>query len=134
MDLIEAVAGGSQTAFALARAIDAGGQDGWPVDPGHDQLIAERLSGFGGEEYERLWHAALAPFLKMLLDSREPMPRTLGQVVASSAGSRRDPAGLAVLGLLLTLSLRSAPQHVRVPRLAGACGADGGSVGGAGDR
>ncbi|MFJ5884351.1 hypothetical protein [Kitasatospora cineracea] len=110
VDLIGAVADNDHSAFALARAIDAGGQEGWPVDPGQDSLIAERLSSCVDEEYERIWHAVLAPFLKALLDSREAMPKTLGQVVASSAGSRRDPAGLAVLGLLLTLSLRSAPS------------------------
>ncbi|MFF2818998.1 hypothetical protein ACFVT9_26170 [Kitasatospora cineracea] len=109
-DLIGAVANDDHSAFVLARAIDAGGQEGWTIDPAQDSLIAERLSSCVDEEYERIWHAVLAPFLKALLDSREAMPLTLSQVVASSAGSRRDPAGLAVLGLLLTLSLRSAPS------------------------
>ncbi|MEV8095178.1 hypothetical protein [Kitasatospora sp. NPDC085879] len=109
-DLIGTVANDDHSAFVLARAIDAEGQGGWTVDPAQDSLIAERLSSCVDEEYERIWHAVLAPFLKALLDSPEAMPLTLSQVVASSAGSRRDPAGLAVLGLLLTLSLRSAPS------------------------
>lgn len=109
-DLIDAVVGGDHTALVRARAIDGGSDEGWPVDRADDVRIAERLSVCGDEEYERLWHVALGPFLKALLDSREPMPGTLEQIVASSAGQRRDRAGLAVLGLLLTLSLRSAPS------------------------
>jgi hypothetical protein len=109
-DLIDAVVEGDHAALVRARAIDAGTDEGWPVDPADDMRIAERLSDCGDEEYERLWQVVLAPFLKALLDCQESMPKTLDQFVASSAGQRRDPAGLAVLGLLLTLTLRSAPS------------------------
>ncbi|WP_181785241.1 protein DpdD [Streptomyces phytophilus] len=109
-DLIEAVVEGERAAYDRARAVDAGSDEGWPVNAADDVRIAGCLSTCGDEQYERLWHIAFAPFLKGLLDSRESMPKTMEQIIVSSAGHRRDPTGLTVLGLLLTLALRSAPS------------------------